>query len=102
MIKKKYIIKGEVWRVVWKKSVRLEYEPCYGLCDYMKRIIYLEKGMSRRQERQVFLHEFIHAVMFELHLELGTIVDEAIAEGLSQAILSHFKLERRALSRRDP
>jgi uncharacterized protein YjaZ len=102
MIKKKYCIKGEIWRVVWKKSVRLDFEPCYGLCDYEKRIIYLEKGMSRRQENQIFLHEFIHAVMFELHLELGTIVDEAIAEGLSQAILGHFKLERRVSNHRDP
>lgn len=47
------------------EGINLVYkgEPCLGLCDYDKKIIYLEKNQSKESKRDTLIHELNHYFM---------------------------------------
>lgn len=68
-IPKHFELNGYEWRVEYKWSLKDDTGVrCDGLCDPTRRVIYLDKLMTRTQKFSTFLHEFIHAVFSEAHI----------------------------------
>lgn len=82
-IPKKITIKGKTWKVkILSKVIDDDGNLVYGLCDYTTRTISIEKGLRKKLESEVFLHEFFHACLHELEIPLSRKKDEDICEGL--------------------
>jgi hypothetical protein len=45
-----------------KKLEKVDNSSVWGLCDRDNWIIYLQSGMDKKREIEVFLHECIHAI----------------------------------------
>jgi hypothetical protein len=94
-IPRRMLIKGEVWKVCYRKNLKLDGEDCTGLCDAEKRIIYLKKHTKDYDLSDIFFHEYLHAVMHELHIDMNGDVEEIIVEGMSKCIMDAFELTTR-------
>lgn len=89
------IIKGSKWKVIKKKKlVDDDGNDLLGQCNFEKRIIYLQKGQAN--EIDTLVHEFIHAALFELHLDIGPVAEEMLTEGLTQALTREFKISKKS------
>jgi hypothetical protein len=82
-IPKSLNIKGEKWKIKFKrKLINDKGEDCYGLTLYEERTIYLEKSLEGDLLNEVFMHEFFHASLRELHIEIDPDLNETICDGL--------------------
>ena len=54
---------GRKIQVVEGKNLVYQGEPCLGLCDYDKRIIYIEQNQSKESKRDTLIHELNHYFM---------------------------------------
>lgn len=90
-IRQEYTIKGQSWKVKRKSKLIHNGSECYGLCEYESRTIYLERGLKGKKLIETFLHEYIHAVLYEMHLDVGEVIEEAVANGISIAITDLFR-----------
>ena len=86
-------IKGSEWRI--KTKTRLTHPDgtrCDGICDYDNKVIYLSNGLVFRRRLHTFIHEWLHAVFFELHVTdheggVGGILEEVLCDGVSAALM---------------
>lgn len=88
-------IKNNVWKVVYKWNIKNDQgEMLDGLCDPMKKIIYLAHGLSKADAEDSFLHEYLHAVQFEfgLHHTLSDDMQESIAHNFADQLRQNFSL----------
>ena len=95
-------IKGKRWKVVYRKRLTQDGDPCSGLCDLENRIIYLSKLLSPKERTATIFHELFHALLFECHVPEGASLNEEVEEILCDAFadfimsnLSNPKLKRR-------
>lgn len=49
------------WKFRWVRSIAVEGEPCYGVCDSKKRIISVCDGIDPKKELETIIHEVTHA-----------------------------------------
>lgn len=94
-IPKSILVKGKRWKVAYKWNLKDDHEnPCDGVCDTTNRTIFLDRALPKTERPQTFLHELIHAVVYELHLNTSfpDEVEEVLAEGLSQYFLEIFTM----------
>jgi Zn-dependent peptidase ImmA (M78 family) len=54
---------GRKIQIIEGKNLVYQNEPCLGLCDYDKRIIYIEKNQSKESKRDTLIHELNHFFM---------------------------------------
>ena len=54
------MILGRKVKIVQGKNLVYEGQPCLGLCDYERSIIYLEKDQSLHTKQDTLSHESIH------------------------------------------
>ena len=82
MIPVKIVICGVEYKVVWKPNEEMKRE--IGKCKYNIAEIWLNEKYKNTKDRayQVFLHEVIHAVSFELNLDLKEDYVNNLAVGL--------------------
>lgn len=71
-IPKKIWVCGQVFNVIYRKKVYDEHgTELLGLCDTNKCIVYLKKGLTPEKKKEVFLHEFCHALFENLNIPMG-------------------------------
>lgn len=66
-----------------------------GLCDFGQRTIYIRRELLKDEKPQVFLHELIHAALFECHLYDGGLdpkIEEIICEGIADVFTTLFTM----------
>ncbi len=95
-MKKTWNIYGQKVRVKKIKNLRHpeSKEPCLGLYDHDKATIYIQDGMSEKQEWHTLTHEIIHAMQFRVgYLQTGMTLDflEQMAETFGNMIAENFK-----------
>lgn len=89
------MIKGSKWKVIRKKYLKDEDgNDLLGQCNFEKRIIYLLRPQAN--ETETLVHEFIHAALFELHLDIGPVAEEMLTEGLTQSLTREFKISQKS------
>ena len=59
------------YKVVEMDKLEHEGNKLWGLCDREENVIYLQKGMKRKKEKEVFIHECLHAIEESYGLDLG-------------------------------
>ena len=76
-----------IYRVEYRKRIRDEDDdPCGGLCDPNKKILYLlTKYPTEAVARQAFWHERVHAINTEYGIEMSHEDLDRIAQGITQA-----------------
>ena len=96
-IPKEFVLKGKLWSVRYIWGLRDEGVKCDGLCLLHDREILLERGLAKEDKPEVFLHEFIHAVLHECHISgldgvAGEFVEEVICDSLSSVLVDSFTM----------
>lgn len=93
---RKIIIKGATWKIKKQKEVYDDDgNACLGLCNFENKIIYLEKQMDSKKMLEVFFHEFIHALTYEIHLDIGEKAEEMLVESFTQESMKIFDIKCR-------
>lgn len=59
------------YTVVRKREIKEEGKEMLGLCDREKHAIYMTSGMEKKKEKEVFLHECLHAIEDSYGISLG-------------------------------
>lgn len=102
-IPKKFKLKGKEWKVEYKWNLMDEGEKMDGLCQMQERTILIERSMPRDEKWPVFLHELVHAILFEAHISgldgpagelLEEVICEAIANGMNDLFSIRWKRSR--------
>lgn len=94
-IPKTILVKGKRWKIFYKWNLMDDDGcKCDGLCEYKARVIWLDRSLLKSEKVQTFLHELVHALIYELHLNtsLPGEVEEVLAEGISQYFLEIFNM----------
>lgn len=63
-------------------------DGCWAYTDKFKSCMMLDPGMSEARKRETLLHECIHALLYEWHVDLGELKEEALVESLGDAFLA--------------
>jgi len=100
-IPKEFRIKGKRWRVEYKWNLFDRGDDgnikCDGLCDPEYRVIYIDRAIPRVEKWPVFLHELIHAILFEAHISgldgpAGSMLEEVICESIATSFDDLFRI----------
>lgn len=97
-IPKSFYLKGHKWVVEYKWGLRGDDNAKLdGQCVRKDRIIQIERSLPREEKWPVFLHEFMHASLFELHVTdldggVDGFLEEVICEGLSRIMSDSFRI----------
>ena len=79
------------------EELRLGRNDCFGICDPEEQKLYIRMG-SETAVTETLLHELVHAELSECgikqHPKWCMELEEIVAEVLSKAIASQFKLKR--------
>ena len=83
-IPNKINIAGYDITVKYGKKLFVDNEECFGFYDTKKKQIVLSKGMSPARKREIFLHEFLHAIEDIYRIDITEEGVSCFAIGLSQ------------------
>lgn len=99
MIKKINVL-GTEYKIRQRKKVFHNRKPAYGVCDFDKKIITIEKGLNSFKRETTFFHEFFHALLGEskIDLQLTDELNESVVDLLAE---NTVKLLRNELSKED-
>ena len=91
---KQTTIKGKVWTIQKvKKLVDDDGLPCCGLTLWPDRKILIDSSLRGVELQQTFLHEYIHACIFELHIvQISEDVEDILSDGLASILVDNFRL----------
>lgn len=68
---------------------------CDGLCDSYEQIIQLNAKLNHQSKERVFLHELIHAIVFDKELDFGENLEyvvDSLAKGLHSVIVDNYNI----------
>lgn len=92
-------IKGNEWQLAYKWRLTLAGKQADGVCDYSTRTIWIDRSLSPELKFAAFIHEFIHAVLWEYDLghnaskkRITTQLEEEIVSAIETELLACFKL----------
>lgn len=85
-------IKGKTWKVVYKKIILVDGEECNGATDTGERTIEIKLNLDDKTFVKTFLHESMHATIYEIHLDMHSIVEEALVQAFTDTAVEHFKI----------
>lgn len=96
-LRKEFYVKGKEWRLEYRWSLKApDGERVRGLCDFDSRTIYLDRLVLKEEKWSVFLHELVHAILYEAHLHDGTGLElnteEIICEAMTDALENLFTM----------
>ena len=58
------------WKIMMKENLRdFDDTPCLGICSNAKKIIYLERNMTKSEFLETLLHEYLHACFYEAGID---------------------------------
>lgn len=73
---------------------------CLGLCIYKDSLIQLKRGLSFERKKQIFIHELLHAMMYESGYEehdeelvnnLSIVINQVISQNDIKATLNELE-----------
>jgi hypothetical protein len=90
-------------RIVGKgyKVLKIEDLTEFGTCDDTKQVISIRKGLQPEVKADTILHECIHAIDFQMHLEMSERQVHCIATGLIALFSDNPELARLILDTKD-
>jgi hypothetical protein len=96
-LKKEFYVKGKLWRLEYVWGLRHMDEKMDGLCVSAERIIKLERSLSKEYKFEVFLHELVHAIIFESHIAgldgpSGELIEEIICDSVADVFNDIFNM----------
>lgn len=99
-IPKEFFIKGKLWRVEYKWNLHDDGVAVDGLCRFSDRTILIRRELLKEEKPCIFMHEFIRAVLFELHLStndgwVNPLIEEVMCDGIAEVLLENFKLRHK-------
>ena len=59
------------YAVIEKDNLKCNGKEVWGYCDRDKNIIYLQKHMKKKKEKEVLIHECLHAIEESYGVDLG-------------------------------
>jgi hypothetical protein len=94
---RKINIKGSDWKIT-RKHIGLDTDgnKILGQTWEADRLIELDKELEGKQLQEVFWHEFIHALFYELHItyqfskELNEIIADNVATGITSLMTNEL------------
>lgn len=101
--KRSFKINGNKWKI---KMAKLDAD-IDGETDQTQRTVTLSTALAEKDYTRVFVHEFMHAMLFELHLSgptgvLNEDIEEIICEGVTNILLSNFDIQWKSHGKRKP
>ena len=95
-MKKTWMIYGHKIKIVKRKRLKhpATGEPCLGLYDHDKGVMYIQAGLDPKTEWHTITHELVHAMQFRLgYFQTGMSLDflEQMAETFGNMIAENFK-----------
>lgn len=99
-IPKQIKLKGKTWDIDYKWGLREENELLDGLCIFKDRKILLRRELLSVEKPSVFLHEFIHAVIYESHLlaHIGDTEQEVLCDAIAETLLENFTIKPKKIT----
>lgn len=101
-IPKNIKIYGKNWAIDYKWNLKDdEGNNLEGLCCFEKRLITIDRLLTKEKKFSVFLHELFHAILFELKIKqtsLSSDVEEIIVEGFADFLTSNFDIRSKKKS----
>lgn len=85
-------LKGKTWKVIYKKVILVDGEECRGATDTSERTIEILIGLDDEAFTKVLLHELMHATIYEIHIELHDVIEEALVMAFTDTAMEHFKI----------
>ncbi len=86
-IPRSFLLKGKRWKVLRPRSIKQDGAPCDGLCIWHTRTIQVCSDLPPIEARQVFLHELVHAVIYEAHINRGARFSEGLEDVMCDAFV---------------
>lgn len=77
-------ILGRKYKIKQGKHLVYNGQSCYGLCDNINKIIYLEKDQDDQTKKETLLHECVHGMLFI------TGIDQKLSEGENEVYCQLF------------
>ncbi len=92
-VPREFLLKGKLWTTRYTRGMSSD-----GNTNQITRTIDLRWELSKEEKLETFIHEFVHASLFELHLSgpsdaLPEKTEEIICTGLADIICSTFELK---------
>ena len=90
------IIEGYKWTIKRKWKLEIDGNSCLGLCSPESRTIFLVHGLEKDEAFEVFMHEYLHAILYEkgFYLTARTLdAEELLVNGLAKELLRTFRLK---------
>lgn len=89
---KEISIKGKTWKIEEKSGVELDSVPCDGICDPESHTIFIDKKIKGLKRRETLLHECLHAIFSETHIDISAELEEVIVGNCASAVTSLFHI----------
>ncbi len=69
-------------------KVRRKQMKDYGFCDWTNKVIYLKTGMSTQMAEETFLHECLHAILYQsgINFQMDDKFEEAVVRALEHGL----------------
>ena len=95
-IPKQINVLGKKWLIKYKWNLSDEEIKCDGLCCYRSRTIFIDRSLPKVDRPQTFLHELLHAIIYEAKLHnadsFTVEVEEIMVETISSYIMDKFSM----------
>ncbi len=99
-LREEFSLKGKLWKLKRRWCLRAsDGEKVRGLCDFDTRTIWLDRLLVGEEAKLIFMHEVVHAALYEAHLdhnsglsaEIEEIIADAVADAFNELFVLRFK-----------
>lgn len=100
VIPREFTINGKLWKVRYRKRLRLHGHDCNGVADTATRTIYISSLLKKKELPFVFWHEYCHALLNETSITnnntggISEIIEEVICDSFANAMTDVDKIIR--------
>jgi hypothetical protein len=96
---KEQLVKDKLWQIAYRWRLTLRGKPVDGLCEYKTRTIWIDRSLDEQAKSAAFLHEFLHALLWEHDLghnasknAISLELEEQIVSAIETELLASYKL----------
>jgi hypothetical protein len=82
------LIAGESWRLAFVDQI--EGKDTLGMCDPNNKVIFIKRGLSRKETLKTAIHEVFHALDEEFDLKLSHPQVYKLEEALYDLLVNNF------------
>lgn len=94
----RFLIKGALWRVKFKKKLKDDGESCQGLTDTASRLILIDADIKGPHLEWVFWHEYCHGLLHESGVTgntggISALAEEIICDNYADSMMRDKKVK---------